>query len=281
MHLVEKQTSPIAIKVGAILLVSVVEGREGKPIGYSDDGRVILFDKDDPKSAEIKVGDTVEIVVTRLERTFLIGKKSSPSAPQSEFQSRFSEFLKMKDFEAGEGIQENSVFTWMEARHRAKNYFMDKFHPDNLSDLTQNDFEVFLYFKNNRAWTMHRQGRQLLKDMDSVRRNIDHLQDETLSVEARIRDVMRGGDLWAKGFGKNITSGILHTCDPEDQYGVWNNRSEEALDILDRKPELIYNDHGLSYCRINDELNKLKKELNTDLIMLDGFMWFISKNPKN
>lgn len=280
MQLVKEQISPIAIQVGTILTVSVVEGREGKPIGHSDDGRFILFDKDDPKSAEIKIGDTVEIIVTRSERTFLIGKTYA-SAHSDVVQSKFNEFLKMTHFEAGEEITENSVFSWMEARHRAKNYFMDKFHPDNLSDLTQDDFEGFLYFKNNRAWTMHRQGRQLLKDMDSVRRNIGHLQDETLSVEARIRDVMRGGDLWVKGFGKNITSGILHTCDPEDQYGVWNNRSEEALDILDQKPELIYNDHGLSYSRINDELNRLKKELNTDFIMLDGFMWFISNNPKN
>jgi len=278
--LVEKQTSPITIQVGAILTVSVVEGRERKPIGYSDDGRFILFDRDDPKSAEIKIGDIVEIIVTRSERTFLIGKKSA-SAPSDAIQSKFNEFLKMTQIEVGKGITEKSVFSWMEARHRAKNYFMDIFHPDNLSDLTQDDFEVFLYFKNNRAWTMlYRQGRQLLNDMDSVRRNIGHLQDETLSVENRIRDVMRGGDLWAKGFGKNISSGILHTCDPEDQYGVWNNRSEETLDILDRKPELIYNDFGLSYYRINNELNKLKKELNTDLIMLDGFMWFISKNPK-
>ena len=241
MHLVEKQTSPIAIQVGAILTVSVVEGREGKPIGYSDDGRFILFDRDDPKSAEIKIGDNVEIIVTRSERTFLIGKISA-SAPSDVIQSKFNEFLKMTDLEVGEKITEKTVFSWMEARYRAKHYFMNKFHPDNLDDLTQNDFEVFLYFKNNRAWTMlYRQGRQLLKDMDSVRRNIGHLQDENMSIEARIRDVMRGGDLWVRGFGKNITSGILHTCDSEDKYGVWNKRSEDALEVLDRKPMLQYN----------------------------------------
>lgn len=279
MSLVDENISPIAITVGAILTVTVVEGREGRPIGYSDDRRVILFDKNDPKSVEINIGDTVEIIVTRVERTYLIGRINASTEPlPDEIRSRFNEFLKMTDLEVGEGITEKTVFSLMEARYRAKHYFMDKFHPDHLSDLTQNDFEGFLYFKNNRAWTMlYRQGRQLLTDMDSVRRNIEHLQDENMSIKARIRDVMRGGDLWVKGFGKNITSGILHTCDSDDKYGVWNNRSEDALEVINRKPMLQYNDHGLSYARINFELNKLKNDLNTDLIMLDGFMWYLSK----
>lgn len=281
--MVDVQISPITIKVGASLPVSVVEGRNGRPIGFADDGRVILFDKDDPKSVDIRIGDNVNIIVTRVEQTFLIGRINASSPSQHEtIQSRFNEFLKMTNFEAGEGITEKTVFSWMEARYKAKNYFMIKFHPDNLGELTQNDFEVFLYFKNNRAWTMlYRQGRQLLKDMDSVKRNIGYLQDEKMSIEVRIRDVMRGGDLWVRGFGKNIVSGILHTCDSDDKYGVWNRRSEEALDVFDRKPRLIYNDHGQSYVMINFELNKLKKELNTDLIMLDGFMWFLSKKANS
>jgi len=61
MSLVDEQISPIAIKVGAFLPVTVVEGRDSRLIGYADDGRVILFDNDDPKSAEIKVGDTVKL----------------------------------------------------------------------------------------------------------------------------------------------------------------------------------------------------------------------------
>ena len=88
---------------------------------------------------------------------------------------------------------------------------------------------------------------------------------------------MRGGKYWVRGFGKNITTGILHTCDSKDQYGVWNRRTEEGLHSLNISLKLRYNDPGISYSRVNFELRKLKEIINTDFIMLDGFMWYISK----
>jgi hypothetical protein len=95
-------------------------------------------------------------------------------------------------------------------------------------------------------------------------------------VATRIKDVMRGGRLHLRGFGKNIATGILHTRDGQDQYGVRNKRTEGALKILKRKPP-ISKDLGLSYTRINSELLRLKRELGTDLVMLDGFIWYVSK----
>ncbi len=44
--MVDENISPIAITVGAILTVTVVEGREGRPIGYSDDRRARVLQRE-------------------------------------------------------------------------------------------------------------------------------------------------------------------------------------------------------------------------------------------
>jgi len=189
----------------------------------------------------------------------------------------FRNFTGMKNFEAGEGIIEESVDTWMAERKRAKTRYCEMFKLENIGMMTENDFTSFLYFRNNRAWTMlYRQGLQLTKGMDKLRRTIAHLQDESIDIAIRIRDVLRGGDLHIRGFGKNIATGILHICDKEDRYGVWNNRTEEGLKRINKKPR-ISQDFGLCYIRINNELLKLKNELHTDLEMIDGFIWYLSK----
>ena len=76
--------------------------------------------------------------------------------------------------------------------------------------------------------------------------------------------------------GKNLATAILHVCDKEDKYGVWNNRTEGALEKIGRLPRRTYN-NGEFYSRINSELNRLKRQLDTDLIMVDMFMWYIDK----
>jgi hypothetical protein len=62
----------------------------------------------------------------------------------------------------------------------------------------------------------------------------------------------------------------------EDKYGVWNNRTEGGLQKLGRLPRRTYN-KGEFYYMTNTELNRLKKELDTDLIIVDSFMWFVDK----
>ena len=281
----ESSTPNSVIKVGDTIQVRAIEGRNGRAISRAEDGRIILFDNTDPNSAGIKPGVTLKVRVTRVQTTYIIARKvpaqpppPPPPQPVPPLHELFKKFLRYSNFIAGEGIKEQSVFSWMEARHNAKKHYMEKFSPNNIGELTENELDSFLYFKNNRAWTMlYRQGKQLLNNFDGTKRNIIHLQDENIPIETRIRDVMRGGKLWVRGFGKNITTGILHTCDSKDQYGVWNNRTEEGLHSLNVSLKLSYSDPGISYSRVNFELNKLKELINTDLIMLDGFMWYISK----
>jgi len=163
------------------------------------------------------------------------------------------------------------------ATRRSKEYYGRMFKPENLKNMTPEDFSSFLYFGNNRAWTtLYRRGLGLTRNMDRLKRAIGHLQDNSIEVATRMRNILRGGRLHLTGFGKNIASGILHIYDTQDQYGVWNRRTEEGLAKLNRKPP-IPQDLGIAYLRINNSLLKLKTELNTDLVMLDGFLWYVSK----
>ena len=58
---------------------------------------------------------------------------------------------------------------------------------------------------------------------------------------------------------------------------VWNSRTVDTLRKLHRPP-FPSDDLGETYKRVNNMLNSLARELNTDLTTLDGFMWFVSKN---
>jgi len=196
----------------------------------------------------------------------------------------YEKFNNLTNFNAGEGIIEKSIQSWMNDRRRAKEHFRNIFHVDNLSEMSEADFSSFLYFRNNRSWTsLYRQGLQLVKKLGDVKKVIGYLQDESVDIETRLRRVLRPGDLHVKGFGKNTATGILHIIDENDQYGVWNNVTEIGLKHIQRKPPISM-DPGISYVRINKELLNLKNELGTDLVMIDGLLWYIvnyhSENAK-
>jgi len=273
------------LRVGSLLNVRAVEGRDGRIISRAPDGRVILFDNTDPISTSINSGDILDVRVVNVAKTYLICRAVEPQKtrePEREgpptITELFARFRAMRNFKSGgKGIIEASVDSWMAARMKAKELYREMFRPENLGEMSVDDFTSFLYFRNNRAWTqLYRQGLQLIKDIERLRNVISHLQDASIDVATRISEVMRGGHLHLRGFGKNLATGILHVCDTNDQYGVWNNRTEDALEILGRKPP-ISQDHGFSYIRINKELTKLKRERGTDLVMIDGFMWYVSK----
>lgn len=195
------------------------------------------------------------------------------------------DFLALRNFKAGEGITEKSVEQWLKDRKKAKDRYRLIFHTDNLEKMSSDDFKSFLYFKNNRCWTqLYRSSLRLINDMGALRRAIAHLQDETLPVEARLRDVLHGGSYWIGGFGINIATGILHICDQGDHYGVWNSRTEDALSKLGYLNQRVYN-RGKDYLVINGCLHRLRAdlkecipELDINLGLVDSFIWFISKD---
>lgn len=281
-----KETGPTAkpLSVGDQLVIRAVKGRDGRVISRAEDGRVILFDNADPKSLLIKPGNTLKTKIVGVAEKYLIARLVEFSTQEqtrketvSKLDDLFNEFKQLRNFVSGAGIIETDIHSWMEERRKSKAYYRRMFKPENLGSMTPEDFSSFLYFGNNRAWTtLYRRGLELIRNIDKLRIAIAHLQDNSLDIAVRMRDVLRGGRLHLDGFGKNIASSILHICDTKDQYGVWNRRTEEGLAKLNRKPP-IPQDRGVAYVRINNSLLKLKNELDVDLVMLDSLLWYVSK----
>lgn len=199
---------------------------------------------------------------------------------QVNVKTLFEEFMRLKDFSCGEGIIYNDVQTWISERKRAYVEFQIKFRELEMNDLRalHDNFKDFLHFKNNKSWTtLYRSGMKALCRLDSVKRLITFLQNESIPVPERINQSLRG-KYHVEGIGIGIITGLLHTLHPA-KYGVWNSRTVDTLDIIKRKPILSSN-IGHSYLLINDELQLLERELCTDLTTIDGFMWYVSKRIK-
>lgn len=178
---------------------------------------------------------------------------------------------------AGEGITEESLESWHQIRKKTKEKYAILFSQPKLKELTRQDFESFLYYGNNRSWTnLYRRGKEAALEIEDLKKAIAYIQNESFDIKVRISSVLQGGSYHVRGMGKNLATAILHVCDKKDEYGVWNNRTEGGLQKLGCLPRKTYN-KGEFYSRINVELNRLKKELKTDLIVVDSFMWYVDK----
>ena len=194
-----------------------------------------------------------------------------------DLEKVFQDFKAMKHFNAGEGITEENIEIWHQIRKNANEKYAILFSQPHLKDLTREEFVSFLYYRNNRSWTkLYRRGLEAASKIGDLKKAIAYLQYEDIDIRVRINSVLRGGGYYVRGIGKNIATGILFVCDQEDKYGLWNNRTEGGLEKIGRLPRKTYN-NGEFYFRINSELNRLKRQLNTDLIMIDMFMWYIDK----
>ena len=199
---------------------------------------------------------------------------------QINIQTLFQEFLRLKNFSIGEGLVGVDVPSWIFDRKMAYNNFQKKLNTQEIMDnqVLYDNFKDFLYFKNNLSWTtLYRSGMKALNHLDKLRRLLLVLQDESIPIQTRVNQGIRG-KYHVEGIGIAILTGLLHTFYP-NKYGVWNSRTIDTLNIIKRKPVLTSN-VGKSYLLINNELIQLNKTLNTDLATIDGFMWFISKRIK-
>ena len=208
-------------------------------------------------------------------------KPLSPSEPVN-IQTLFAEFNMLPPIVYGEGIVRQNSTLWITERRRVYKEFREKFSSDKLTSVGKlcEDYEQFLYFRNNLSWTtLYRTGLEALKQPERLWDLITFIQDESIDIRQRINKGLRG-ELHVKGIGKNILTALLHTLHP-DNYGVWNNRTKETLEILRRSPS-IGHDLGLTYLAVNEKLLQLCKELDTDLTTIDGLMWYVSKrvSPK-
>lgn len=146
------------------------------------------------------------------------------------------------------------------------------FQPDEIRSLSEQEFKEFLLYENNRHWTgLHRKQSMMTQDMEQLRDGLQTLVSEEQDIASRVQITKEIVD----GMGKATISAVLVTANPES-YGVWNNRSEEALKQLDIWPDFEYgSDFGQRYDRVNEVLLNLSNELDLDLWDLDALLGYI------
>lgn len=189
----------------------------------------------------------------------------------------FSEFL--SDKVTIPPVTSLSIKDWIEERKITYRLYKSKFSPLQISRLSESDFHHFLTSSGNKSWTNLPRGcKRVTADMVRLKESILHIQDESISLEKRLNAVVKGGSKYIKGFGKNLVTGLLHVRD-WGKYGVWNNRSQVVLADLGRLPRLS-NNFAESYLSFNQELKNIASEINTDLVSLDGFLWWLDHNEK-
>lgn len=153
----------------------------------------------------------------------------------------------------------------------------DLFHPQNIDDLTTEDFKSFLLFKKNRHWKgINRTGNLITSDMPRLREALKILLDESQPVEKRLDMLFPPNKPgYIKGMGKAIATPILLVVYP-GKYGVWNELSQQGLERLNRFPRF---GRGASfadkYTKINAVLNDLARQYNLTLWQVDSAFWCI------
>jgi len=163
---------------------------------------------------------------------------------------------------------------WKTSEPKVGGKYGKLFHPNNLENLTKEDFKSFLLPKNNLHWEgIHRQGNIITSDMGALKRFLKYVLDEKTPIDARLNtEFIENGGLWVKGIGRAIITAILMVVYPE-KYGVWNTKSESALKKLNLFPSFQRNDKfGDKYKKISEVLLELSNMHNISLWQLDGVL---------
>ncbi len=146
------------------------------------------------------------------------------------------------------------------------------FNPKNINNLTVDDFKSFLLFKNNRHWHgIFRYENLVTRDMAKLREAIRILVDESQPLEKRLNILFPPNKPnYIKGLGKAVATPILLVVYP-DQYGVWNEPSQQGLMQLNLLPQF---GRGASfsdkYIVINNVLNDLARQYSLSLWQVDN-----------
>lgn len=149
------------------------------------------------------------------------------------------------------------------------------FSPDNLDNLTSEDFRSFLLFKNNQHWDrLHRQSGSVTADMNKLRNALRLLLDERLPIKTRLDRLRPGnGEPMVKGLGRAVITAILQIMYP-DEYGVLNNTAEQGMKKTKLWPEFPRGaSFGERYEMVNKVLVEVAPQVGTDLWTLDMLWW--------
>lgn len=176
-------------------------------------------------------------------------------------------------------VRDEEIVTIIGAKEEVIARYRPVFSPDNVGQLTEEEFKGFLLFKNNRHWTgLQRQGGAMCEDMSRLRKGLRILVDESRPIAERLDQLFpKSGGTYVKGLGKAVATAILQIMHPE-KYGVYNGTSESGMARLNLLPDF---DRGAPlsdrYAMINQILLGLAEELGIDLWTLDALWWRVNR----
>jgi hypothetical protein len=155
------------------------------------------------------------------------------------------------------------------AQKAALDHYGDLFRPENLPNVTEEDFKGFLLIKNNKHWEgIHRQP-NIYADMDRLRKALAALLDESQQIQNRLDKLTdKNGPLHLKGLGRAVLTPILMCVYPE-KYAVYNRISEEGLNRLGRNRARDTDSFGKRYVAINTACHEIVQEINQPLYLVD------------
>ena len=152
-----------------------------------------------------------------------------------------------------------------EAQAQVYDRYQSSFRPGQVEDIKEQEIVSFLKYENNKHWTgLVRSKNKITADIGALRAGLSTLVNEDRPLAPRFTEAIDR----VHGMGTAIATAILHVAYP-DQYGVWNGTSKGGMKQLDLWPELERGTSiGKQYENINDILNRLAEEIETDLVVL-------------
>jgi hypothetical protein len=157
------------------------------------------------------------------------------------------------------------------AQKAAVEHYGRLFRPENLHNLTVEEFKGFLLLKNNKHWaSIHRQP-NIYADMVRLKKALALLLDETSGPIGQRLDRLtdRTSPVYIKGLGRAVLTPIL-MCVYPDRYSVYNRISEEGLSQLGRYNAKATDSFGNRYVAVNTACHEIADEIRQPLSLVDA-----------
>ena len=151
------------------------------------------------------------------------------------------------------------------------------FHPDNLDNLTKEDFLSFFYLKNNKHWTNNRPAGRWERHgkLKDVKNGLKILLDESRPLAERIRQIVDDQKMM-KYIGPAIYTSILFIVYPK-KYPAINGTVADALDNLGKYSKKDYNSkpQSESIPAMQEIVKQYATDNNFDFWVMDWVWWYM------
>jgi len=155
------------------------------------------------------------------------------------------------------------------------------FHPDNIGNLTAEDYKSFLRFDNNKHWSnLERSGYGLVSDIDKFKKTVKILLDENIPIEERLKRIRdKQSPDYLSGFGPAYYTPILLMVYP-DKYPVINGIVISALEDTGLYKKYKSKPEWIAYPEARKIILDVARQNNLSLWEIDWTWWNMVKRGK-